>query len=235
MLKAAYDDAVAKIGDVYYATLQAAADAAADGETVVLLKDVTLAQRVDVNASGKSIAIDLGGKTVTPTATCGNGSAFDVKSGTVAIKNGKIDGSAITQTAEQAATAANECDPITARSGAVVTLSGLEVTIDSVTGACAYAFDGASITIEGGTYTNLADEAYPYNADFTGMTVNQANVASQLVHVKGGTFVGNDPQLGDDSGKARLVEPGYVALPAEGTTAGQNGTYTVSKANAILL
>ena len=65
------------------------------------------------------------------------------------------------------------------------------------------------------------------------MTINQANNKGQLVNITGGTFKGNDPQLGDDSNGARFVEAGYVAMPAEGTTAGENGTYTVVPGGVI--
>ena len=52
----------------YYASLQAAVDAAEAGDTVTLLVDLkeekALTQRVDVDATGKSITIDLNGKTI---------------------------------------------------------------------------------------------------------------------------------------------------------------------------
>ena len=54
---------VAKIGDVSYATLQAAIDAAQSGETIVVLTDIALAEGV-VIASDDVITIDLNGKTI---------------------------------------------------------------------------------------------------------------------------------------------------------------------------
>ena len=226
-LKAKWNAAVASITKTvegtevtsYYATVQDAVDAAADGDTVKLLANVTLAQRVEVN---KNLTIDLNGKTVTPTATCSNGSAFDIKAGTVEIKNGKIDGSAITDI---------ECDPITVRSGATLTLNdGIEIVINSKNGACVYAFDGGKIVINGGTYENQTTETYQYNQNMSAMVVNQANVESQLIEIKGGTFKGFDPQMGDDSGKAKtFVASSYVALPEAGTEINAKGTFKVEE------
>lgn len=190
--------------------------AAADGATVTLTDDITLEARIDVAAAEKSITLDLGGYTITPTATCANGSAFNIVSGTVTIKNGTIDGTAITQTAEQAAAYENECDPITVRSGAAVTLSELTIAINSVTGACAYPFDGATLTVLSGTYTN--------DTTVEGMSFNQADVATQAVFVKGGSM-SKDPALGDNSGKCKsFLASGYVSTLNEET-----GLYDVTE------
>ena len=211
-LTAKWADAVAKIGDTLYESLAAAEEASSDGNTIVLLKDVELAARVEIH---KSVIIDLDGHTVTPTAACGNQSAFDVKAGTVTIRNGIIDG--VSKTDANA-----ECDPITVRSGAEVTLEGLTVDINSKTGACAYPFEGGKLNIVSGTYINSTNEAYPYAEGFDGMSLNQANVDEQLISVSGGTFGKTDPAKGDDSGKAKtFLADGYKSVD------NGDGTYTV--------
>lgn len=53
------ENCVAKVGDIYYATLQDAIDAANSGDTVVLVKDVDLTKTVVVN---KTITLDMNGK-----------------------------------------------------------------------------------------------------------------------------------------------------------------------------
>ena len=53
------ENCVAKVGDIYYATLQDAIDAANSGDTVELVKDVDLTQTVVVN---KTITLDMGGR-----------------------------------------------------------------------------------------------------------------------------------------------------------------------------
>ena len=226
----------------YYATLQEAVDAG-EGETVTLLVDLAganaLTERVNVNASGKAITIDLNGKTIAVTHTSGNGSAFNIVSGTVTIKNGTIDGTGVNEVAgKTSATQVGVDDGIclvTVRSGATLNLEGddLHMIVNSKNGSCVYPFAGGTVNISGGTYENKTTETYQYKEGFQGLTVNQANVESQLVNITGGTFYGNDPQLGDDSNGARFVEAGYVAMPAEGTTAGENGTYTVVPGGVI--
>ena len=61
----------AKVGDTYYKTLAEAIDAASDGATITLLKDVT---GMAVIPSGKTVTIDLSGHTITRTVTSGENS-----------------------------------------------------------------------------------------------------------------------------------------------------------------
>lgn len=213
---------VAKIGNMGYATLADAVAAATEGTTVELLKDVTLAQRVE---PAKSITIDLGGKTIYTTATCGNGSAFDVKGGNVTIQNGSIDGTQVTAT---------ECDAITTRSGSNVTLKNLNITINSKNGACVFAFDGSTITIESGVYENQTTETYEYNANMKAMCVNQANVTSQLIFIKGGTFKGQNPLYGDDS-QYGSSNPNFTFLaPGFCTDETSDGVYEIKNTYTVV-
>jgi uncharacterized repeat protein (TIGR02543 family) len=197
--------AVAQIGTTNYATL---ADAVADaqaGATVKLLGNVTLDARVEPTVS---MTIDLGGNTITRTGTSGNGSAFDVKSGTVVITNGVID-----CTQDDTAIVADGVYAITSRSGSNVTLADLTITVDSECGACAYPFSGSTMTIESGTYANVTTTPYRYNTAITGMAVNQPNEATQSLVIKGGSFSQYDPQLGDDSGRMTdFTDDGFVAI-----------------------
>ena len=203
-------DYVAQIaGGAKYATLAAAVAAAADGDTVVLLDDVTLTERVEPNVGANTaITIDLGGNKITRTGTSGNGSAFDVKSGDVTIRNGEID-----CTQDDTAIAADGVYAITSRSGSTVTLADLDITVDSECGACAYPFAGSTMTIESGTYANVTTTPYRYNTAITGMAVNQPNNATQNLIIKGGSFSQYDPQLGDDSGAMTdFTDDGFVAI-----------------------
>lgn len=76
---------VAQVGFKAFNTLQAAIDAAQDGETVTLLTDAT----EDV-AISKSITLDLGGKTLTNTNA--GKATISVRGGTVTVKNGNVVG-----------------------------------------------------------------------------------------------------------------------------------------------
>ena len=104
----------------YVATLAAAfgANGAKDGDTVELLANVTLTERVEPNlGADTTLTIDLGGHTITRTGTSGNGSVFDVRSGDVLITNGVI-----VCTQDDTAIAKDGVYAITSRSGSNVTL-----------------------------------------------------------------------------------------------------------------
>ena len=188
---------VAQVGSTKYETLAAAVADATTGDTVKLLTDVTLDARVEPNlGNGTTLTIDLNEKTITRTGTSGNGSVFDVKSGTVTIKNGTID-----CTQDDTAIAEDGVYAITSRSGSTVVLETLTVTVDSECGACAYPFSGSTMTIKSGTYSNTTTTPYRYKTEWTGMAVNQPNNAVQILFLEGGTYSKVDPKLGDDSGK----------------------------------
>ena len=201
--------AKAKIGTVLYLSLNDAVSGAADGDVVELLDDVTLDARIEPNVGANTeLTIDLGGYTITRTGTSGNGSAFDVKSGSVVITNG-----AIACTQDDTAIAADGVYAITSRSGSNVTLADLTITVDSECGACAYPFAGSTMTIESGTYANVTTTPYRYNLAITGMAVNQPNNSTQNLIIKGGSFSQYDPQLGDDSGAMTdFTDDGFVAI-----------------------
>ena len=79
---------VAQVGFKAFNTLQAAIDAAQDGETVTLLTDATEDATI---AAGKNITLDLGGKTLTNT-NAGKATLTIAKGATATVKNGSIVG-----------------------------------------------------------------------------------------------------------------------------------------------
>ena len=88
------DNAVASIGSSYYKTLSAAMDAAQDGETVVLLSDVTVnsGRNAIRYSGGRRIVVDFRGHTVISNTT---NAAFvvvdgDTSGSIVTLKNGTV-------------------------------------------------------------------------------------------------------------------------------------------------
>ena len=79
---------VAQVGFKAFNTLQAAIDAAQDGETVTLLTDAAEDATI---AAGKNITLNLGGKTLTNTNT-GKATLTIAKGATATVKNGSIVG-----------------------------------------------------------------------------------------------------------------------------------------------
>lgn len=124
---------VAQVGFKAFNTLQAAIDAAQDGETVTLLADAT----EDVTIS-KSITLDLGGKTLTNTNA--GKATISVQSGTVTVKNGNVVGGTSYYNIE-----------VTKDSNANLTLADVTATAGN-TGS--FMIDNwGTLTIESGSYS----------------------------------------------------------------------------------
>lgn len=206
----------AKGVSVAFATLADALAAAQDGETVTLLADVA----EDV-AVGKSVTLDLGGKTLT------NAGAWKVtltiaSGATVAVKNGRLVGGASNYTIQNKGTAIFEDVTATAGAGNVVSsmldnFGTLTINSGNYSGGLnvVKSEEGTTLLITGGTFTlGSASSAY-YTAvllvygdttitggtfiqNATGKWINAQVVMTGVVDgytsitkVKGGTFVNN--------------------------------------------
>lgn len=102
---------VAYVAGKGFDTLQAAIDAAQDGQTVTLLTDAT--EDVTI-AAGKNITLDLGGKTLTNT-NAGKATLTIAKGATATVKNGSIVGGTGYYTIDNYGTAT--LDDVTATAG----------------------------------------------------------------------------------------------------------------------
>ncbi len=209
--------------------------------SINLIKDIEISERLDVN---RTVTIDLGGHTITMKEGYKDQNAvgvFNANGGgnsiIVTINNGTIDGTACTQ--HNGDSRDWECIPIVARNGATVKLEGMNITIDSITGACVYAFaaneeegrtkDGA-ISIISGTYANNTTEVNSFAKDTTktwkALTLDQDDDATtSLISVSGGTFTGMDPAKGDDSGKVSTFISSFMYKST--LVAGTANTYEV--------
>ena len=138
-----------------YASLQAAIDAAQDGDTVTLLADA--AEDLVIN---KSITLDLGGKTLTNT---NNGKAtISVQGGTVTVKNGNVAGGASYYNIEvtKDSNANLTLTDVTATAGntgssMIDNWSTLTITSGEYSGGLnvVKSEEGSTLTITGGTFT----------------------------------------------------------------------------------
>ena len=82
-------DAVARIDDLYFKTLQEAIDVALDGETIVVLQSITTDDGYKIDKAGMTINLDVNGETI----TVNNGSnvnyrAFRIDNGTFKVYGG---------------------------------------------------------------------------------------------------------------------------------------------------
>lgn len=188
------ENCVAKVGDIYYATLQDAIDAAQNGATVVLVNDVDLAKTVVVN---KTITLDMNGKKLfntadlwdNPNKEAANWSLISVrKGGDLTITgNGTF------------AAKENDCYAVDVQGGAkLVIKDGTFVgNIHAV-----YVFEGTA-TIDGGTYSvqqKYPDESKAYEFVLNCYDANRANDTAKII-VNGGTFQNFDPMNNQAEGK----------------------------------
>lgn len=202
---------VAVLNDVYYTTLDAAIAAAADGNTVTLVKNVDTPETTYVIS--KSITVDLNGMTVTGGGYDG---VFQItgENADVHIKNGKI--VAVEQNKYTMAVWA-------CAAGCKVTLEDLDIS-QNITNTSDPQMDmiytsAGTIIINSGAFEsgtpkwtlNCLDKAYK---DGT------ANII-----VNGGTFVGYDPRNAENEGKGTsFVAPGVgVSKDADGKFIAQSG------------
>ena len=151
---------VAKIGSVYYETLPAAIAAHSSGDTITLLKDVTLG----ANAVLSDVTLDLGGKTITS-------SYYLDCFGTTTIKNGTIDYNAEKRTNTAVWFNGDNTSP-------VLTIEDVVINTQTAAGEKAYCITGrksdASLVIKSGT--------------FNGSIGTNGTQRNQAITINGGTF-----------------------------------------------
>lgn len=207
-------EAVASIGEVKYGTLQAAVNAAVNGNTVTLLKDVTVTgQGVQIN--DKEITLDLGDQTITGEGISSAYGAVNVNRGSVVtiVGNGggiTADGVAVYLYASKTATVLPK---LTVNGG----------TYKGNTAGCLYAERG-DITVLDGHFS--CDE---YNGKCFVLNKKDSNKELCTFVVSGGTFVGCNPAANNNENPVenQLAE-GYAAVETE------TGVWTVSAASVSL-
>lgn len=184
------ENCVAKVGDIYYATLQDAIDAAQNGATVVLVKDVDTPEVTYV--IDKSLTIDLNGKTVTGSGYDG---VFHItgKDANVVI-NGTVAGSKVVAKEDKSYAMAVWADA----AGCTVTLNGGDYG-QIITGTddqydMIYTSAG-TIIINSGSFESRRSK-WTLNCLDAAYKARTANII-----VNGGTFKGFDPMNGETEGK----------------------------------
>ena len=223
---------VAYVAGKGFDTLQAAIDAAQDGETVTLLTDAT----EDV-AISKSITLDMGGKTLTNTNA--GKATISVQGGTVTVKNGNVvggtgyynievtkDSNANLTLADVTATAGN------AGSAMIDNYGTLTVTSGTYTGGLDTVKNepNAKLTITGGAFTLTKGTS----KGFTGVVFNYGDLT-----ISGGEFIQSDKSA--PYGQAQVVhtDKGGNAVPSTVISGGtfknlctRSTAWTVRETNA---
>ena len=211
---------VAEIDSQGYESLQAAINAAQDGQTVTLLADAA----EDVVIS-KSITLDLGGKTLTNT-NAGN-ATISVQSGTVTVKNGNVVGGTGYYNIEAKKDANLTLTDVTATAGnngssMIDNWGTLTITSGTYTGGMntVKSEEGSVLNISGGTFTCDFGKKWSYTAVI---------LVYGTTTITGGEFIQKTTNTSSD---AKVVMTGKVD-GYEAFTKVTGGTFTNEKLSGI--
>ena len=204
---------VAQIGGTVFTSLQAAIDAAQDGDTVQLLSDVEQNSQLAID---KSITLDLNGKTIKNTVDIWGDNANSILSITKGAK--------VTIAGNGAVTAKeNDCYTINVVDGDLTIENGTFVGNISVVQV-----QKGSLTINGGSFSLLqkmtdgkGESRYLINCIDDAYADGSASVA-----ISGGTFVGFDPNVSPER-KVDGKVPSFAA-PGVGITKNEDGSFTAA-------
>ena len=187
---------VAKVGDVEYNTLQAAVDAATEGQTIVLLKDVEIAGVVTV---GKKVVLDMNGKKLYNTTDIWNEGT-----GAWSLISVRANGDLTITGNGTFAAKENDCFAVDVQAGGKVTIQN-GTFIGNV--HAVYVEIGEAV-INGGTYTvqQKFSEAKPYDFVLNCYDANHTNGTAKIT-VNGGEF----PQIDPSNCKAEGEGTNFVA------------------------
>ena len=196
---------VAQIGTKAYASLADAVAAAQDGDTVQLLGDVEQNSQLTI---GKSITLDLKGKTIKNTVDIWGNNANAILS----IK----DGAKVTITGDGTIDAKeNDCYTINVVKG--------DLTIENGTfygNVSVVQVQEGTLSVKGGTFDLRqkweGSSKYLFNCIDDAYASGSAKVA-----ISGGTFVGFDPSVSPEGEGTSYLAPGYAP------TDNGDGTYSV--------
>lgn len=197
---------VAQVGFKAFNTLQAAIDAAQDGETVTLLADATEDATI---SAGKNITLDLGGKTLTNTNT-GKATLTIAKGTTATVKSGNIVGGTGFYTIQNNGTATLEDVTATAGnngSSMIDNYGTLAVASGTYTGGLDTVKNepNAKLTITGGTFTLTKG----YSDGFTGVVFNYGELT-----ISGGEFIQSDKSAPYGQAQVIHTDKDGTALPS---------------------
>ena len=190
-----------------YSTLAEAVAAAQDGQTVKLLADVEQNTQLTI---GKSITLDLNGKTIRNTKDIWG----DTANAILSIKNGAkvtITGNGTIDAKE------NDCYTINVAKG--------DLTIENGTfygNVSVVQVEEGTLSVKGGTFDlhqKWEGSKYLFNCIDSEFTSGNAKVA-----ISGGTFVGFDPNVSPEQ-KVDGKTPSFAA-PGVGITRNENGSFT---------
>ena len=201
---------VAQIGGNVFTSLQAAIEAAQDGDTVQLLGDVEQNSQLNID---KSITLDLNGKTIKNTVDIWGDNANAILS----IKDGAkvaITGNGTMDAKE------NDCYTINVVKG--------DLTIENCTfygNISVVQVQEGTLSVKGGTFD--LHQKWEGSSKYLINCIDKAYASgSAKVAISGGTFVGFDPNVSPEQ-KVDGKVPSFAA-PGVGITKNEDGSFTAA-------
>jgi hypothetical protein len=234
---------VAKIGDAYYLTLQAAIDAAQDGETVTLVDNVTFTEDTRTLNSGswydglyyigdKSFTINLGGFTITH-----DGSVNDYllnfkndgsKENLITLKNGTIDAGTVAYCAICTSGASTQKITINTENINIINNNSYGSTVKIRGGAELNAKSGTKITGKD-SYLGIECVASTVNI-YDGAEIYMNGTTSYNGCLVGACYDGAVNAYG---GYGKGVKGGFIAMTSGGTINVYNGEWIANTDGSV--
>ena len=209
--------AVAQIGNTKYESLQAAVDAAQDGDTIVILKDHEVVCNVTplISVVGKKITIDLNGKTIIANAADAETVVrvvFQTAEDAELIMIDSVGTGAVIANGEGVL-------HYMFRNAGKMTIKSGNYTLSAVNGGAMFFSMNSNMSVEGGTFTQKTS-GWMFNANG-----NAQSDVINVITVSGGTFnryfIGGAASGENDDGEVKLAE----GLELRDNS---NGTWTVN-------
>ena len=194
--------AVASIGDTKYSTLEAAIEAAGEGDTVKLVADIELTSYLPID---KSLTLDLNKKSIR--RADGTGIYVNGADAQVVLTNGTIEASNI---------------PVYVNLAKTVDIYDCVVR-NTDSNEAVYVQTSGTVRIYSGTFSTDNQ----YDGKYWVLNVNDSNRENAMIQVYGGKFVNFNPQDCDIEGEGtNFCAEGYVA------TLDNEGYYVVTEKTA---
>ena len=197
----AADGNVAKIGDTEYSTLQAAINAAEDGDTVTVLDNIKLTETVTI-AKDDEITLDLNGKTISGSFSKKSATSVITNNGTLTVvDSGNGNGTIVLSEANVSTTHSYATNAVL-NNGSLTVESG---TIKNQFKGASYAIDtnvGATTSINGGYIVNTKGTAVRVHS-WSKDTVSRLDVNGGVITGKQTAVIAHDLNYNgsDDSSK----------------------------------
>ena len=202
---------VAEINGVKYISLAKALAAAKNGDTVKLVGDITTNTTIEVT-DDKAITIDFGTYTLTGTSGVQVLRVGGTANVTLTATTGGINGGS-----------GGDNVAIIAKGNATINITSGNYTVggdaNEIGNSTVYVVDNGKVNISGGTFSSEKTYQNKY------YVLNLYNHATGSISVTGGTFVGQNPGVGDDNLGGTFLAPDYKSVETS------TGVWTVEKKN----